>query len=142
VEEDYVLVHNLGIDGNTSTDILARFENEIKLRLWPDCKSLIAAARKYTEKILFLGFSPSDESKTTPLLWDANLFYRNDRAKLYNGLIEKITKEEKVFFVNLRDVFEKDTPKYLCFDGLHLNSQGHKKFFELVRDFLKENKIL
>jgi len=103
---------------------------------------LIKLAQKYASKIIFVGLLPADEAKTKPLEWDANLSYKNEYIKKYNEVIKKTCSENKIPFIDMFDkLMESDYIKTLD-DGIHPNSEGHQKIFELVREYLVENKII
>lgn len=103
-------------------------------------QKLINEAKKFTSKVVFLGLAPVDESNASPLPWAKNKFFKNENVKRYNDIIKSVCKENNVYFI---EVFEKlkDGAKYLE-DGLHLNSNGHQKIFEIVRDFLTKKKLV
>jgi len=120
----YCLVYNLGISGDTTTDVLERFEFELKMRLQDELavvfaigindsaflnetqtnyvpleqfktnlQSLIVLARKFTSKIIFVGLSPVDEAKTTPVIWDASKSYKNEYIQQYDAAIKHLAQQ-------------------------------------------------
>lgn len=154
------IIYNLGIDGNTTESLLIRFEFETKSRLWPDeetillfqigvndsaivsfekfkenIKTLIKLAKKYSSKIAFLGLTSVDEKKTNPVPWNNAVFYKNEKIRKYNDAIKALCKENKVHFIEISNIS-------LDEDGVHPNSKGHAKIFQLVKDFLVKNKII
>ena len=170
----YCLVYNLGISGDSSEDLLERFEFETGQRLKEDeetiiifaigindsqfisgegghrtpinkfkdnVQKLIKLAQKFSSKIIFVGLTPVDEAKITPISWDINKPYKNNYIEKYNEIIKKVCKENKIPFI---DVFKKLRPinyQILLEDGLHPNSEGHEKIFEIIKDFLINNLI-
>lgn len=95
---DYIEVYNQSISGGTTETILARFENEAKIRnaerlifqtggndasyehtpnnllVAPDkfrenLGEIIKRAKKVTNNIIFLNLKNCDESETMPVLW-------------------------------------------------------------------------
>lgn len=173
----YHSVYNLGVSGNTTEDILERFEFETQQRIkelekeeliiifsigindsaffssqnnfWVlpekfeiNIKKLANFARKYSKKIIFVGLIPVDELKTNPIPWAIDISCKNNYIKRYNDIIQNNCKGNDVYFV---EVFEKlvgTDYKNLLEDGLHPNSAGHQKIFEIVKDFLIKNKII
>ncbi|MDF1498432.1 MAG: GDSL-type esterase/lipase family protein [Patescibacteria group bacterium] len=178
---DYYMVYNIGVSGDTSSELLERFEFEIKHRLWEgkdtgekeeiiivisignndaafvksknefnttldnfdlNIKQLLIIAKKYSTKIFFVGLSLVDETKTMPVQWDFNIEHSNKNIEKYNKIIKLACKEEKIYFINMYEEFKKLDYKKLLEDGVHPNSEGHKKMFEIVRDFLAEKEIV
>jgi len=106
-------------------------------------EKLYKIASKYSSKIIFIGLSPVDEPKTNPMPWDdENMFYTNERIEKYNNILKSVCEEKQVYFIDMFDEFSKIDYKKLLEDGLHPNSEGHQKMFEIVKDFLVKYKIL
>lgn len=162
-------IYNLGVSGDTTNDILKRFDVEARARK-PDViifscggndsgciksdgnyivkpkkyeknlKKLVKKAKKFTNKVIFMGLKSVDNSKTLPVPWDKERYYFNHNMELYDNILKKFCKENKLHFI--------DTINLLCNkdldedDGLHLNSNGHKKIFSKVKDYLLKNKII
>ena len=178
-EKGDFLVYNCGISGNTSEELLERFEIECKSRLKElamyegrgiimisiggnDCtfikskgdnwvlpekfaeniEKLIKLAKKFSDKIIFVSFTPCDESKTTPIPWNTDIVYKNEDIKKYNDITKEICEKEKIPFIKIFDSWLKLDYKKWLEDGLHPNSKGHEKIFETVKDFLIKNKII
>lgn len=159
-------VYNLGISGNTTSDLLKRFDIELEARkpnkiifsignndsvfltkekcqmtqiekFEENIKTLISKSRKQTTDIIFTGLTPVDENKTTPIPWAANKIYKNQYIEVYSEKIKKICKEEEVKFVDLYNKFIKlKNYKEILEDGLHPNSKGHQFMFEIIKQNL------
>ena len=99
-------------------------------------------AKKFSSKIVFVGLFPVDETKTTPIPWNRDKYYKNEYIQKYNQTLKVICKENEVYFIDLFHKFKDLNYKDLLEDGLHPNSEGHKKIFEVIKDFLIENKIV
>ena len=172
----YCSVYNLSISGDTTEDLLERFEFEIKQRLkeeddktivifaigandsdfvhskntfWvqsertkENIKKFIEIAQKFSQKIVFIGLTPVEEIKVSPMPWDTDKFPKNRNIQKYNQIIKSVCKENDVYFIEILDKFQKVDYKKLLEDGVHPNSEGHQKIFEIVRDFLVEEKIM
>lgn len=177
----YYMVYNIGVSGDTSVELLERFEFEIKHRLWEreetgekeeiiiilstgkndaafiksknsfstsinsftiNIKQLLTIAKKYSTKIIFVGPAMIDEIKAMSAEWDFNIKYSNKDIEKYNKAMKFACKEKKVHFINMYEEFRKLNYKKLLKDGVHPNSAGHKKMFEIVRDFLVKKDIV
>lgn len=53
-----------------------------------------------------------------------------------------VTNIKRVPFTNIFEEFERQYYKKLLFDGIHSNSKGHQKIFEIVKDYLIKNKMI
>jgi len=169
--DPYFEVYNLSVDGSNSVDLLERLEFEIRQRtkdkeetkiivavgindsqigsvgisiekFEKNINLLIKIASKHSSKIVFIGLSPVDELKTNPIPWDKKMFYKNKRIKKYDNIIKSICQKNNIYFIDILDELWRLDYKKMLEDGLHPNSEGHKKIFEIVRDFLIEKGIV
>lgn len=168
-------LYNLGVSGDSSREILKRFDNETKARVKfkreidrhiivfatglndsfvylkdgnpnvtvDDFKSnietLIEQAKSHTKEIVFINSIPVDDKLS--LDWE-NLEFTNKRVEQYNNIIKEICDKNHILFFDIYSEFSKLDYKALLIDGLHPNSKGHEKMYELIKDFLIENKII
>ncbi len=147
-------VYNLGISGDTTTDLLARLEIEAKSRE-PDLiifaigindaqfihstnslrtsleqfdqnlNSILETAKSFTNQIMFVGLTTVDESKTSPLPWSTDKTYSNNNILKFDELIKQFCKKNNLEFFPLFEVISASD----LHDGLHPNSTGHSKIF-------------
>lgn len=161
-------VYNLGVSGNTTSDLIKRFKAEAKARN-PDViifsaglndsayigsedkplvslekfksnvSKLIKGAKVFTKNMIFVGLYNFDDSKTKPVWWmDGS--YSTKRTELYKNELKKICKENKVLFLEVWDLLsEKD---FWDDDPVHPNASGHKKICDEVISLLKKNKLV
>jgi len=163
-------VYNLGVSGDTTTDLLERFEVECKARepniilisigindaqyinnesnprtslkdFRNNIQKVIKIAQRFTPQIIFVGFNPIDESKTMPIPWSPEKYYTNENVKKYNDMVKLVNKENNLLFIEIFEEWMKVDYRNLLEDGLHPNSKGHQKIFETVKDFLIKNEI-
>ncbi len=158
-------VFNLGVPGDLTSDLLKRIEPEIKARLfYPETIILISAgtndskinfsdkktlisdeqfkdnvnkiikiAKNFSDKVMFVGYTPVDEKRTNP--W-YDVAYLNERIKKFDNIVKSVCKENAIPFLDLYSVFgSEDYLKYI-YDGLHPNSSGHEKMFDLVKPYI------
>ena len=175
---DTDLVYNCGVSGDTTKDLLRRFEVEYTARIkglnrWNrecailfeigkndcatdkkkeigvplktfevDLKKLIKSAHRFTSKIVFMTILPVDEKYSAPWVGDQNISYKNENIKRYNAALRKACMELGVPLADTFLAFSESEYKSLLEDGVHLNSRGHQKLFEVVKPILIKNKIL
>lgn len=164
--QSYYFCYALGIPGDTTENLMRRFSAECAVRepqviifavgindsRWQEpghtprvkedafrknVSALIAAARRLTPRIVFIGLTPVDENKTMP--FEPDCAFENERIRYYNDTIRHITQKESVLFL---DVATALSPATDLEDGLHPNRHGHEKLFALVRDFLTEHALI
>jgi len=138
--EETIFLFEIG--GNDSAFVHSKNGNMTEpKRFKENLHNLIKLARKYSFKIIFMGLGPIDETKTMPVPWNKEIYYKEEYNKKYCDAIKAICKEEKVHFISIFKFMEKNRKKFLE-DGLHPNSEGHKLIFEIVKDFMIENKMI
>src|SRR3989344_1010829 len=103
---------------------------------------LLKFCKTYSDKIIFLGLTPVDEPRVTPMTWSPSESYLSERIKKYNDEVKVFSNRNNLGFVDLHREFTKVDFKKNLHDGVHPNSQGHKKIFEIVRDFLVKEKLI
>ncbi len=162
-----ITLYDLGVDKDTSQDVLDRFIPEAKARK-PDLLifavgindsayrfskdnpvvnleefkknllELIERGRKFTQKIIFVGLAKGDDSNTQPLPRSrTKKSYDKANTWLYNEAIRTICKKEQLRFVNIIDLLKNEDFD----DGLHPNLGGHQKIFEEVRRELQKMRL-
>ena len=149
-------VFNLGIPGNNTNDLVKRFDIECSIRapktenliiifgigandvkkiyngevteetFKENINTLIKDAKKYTNKIAFIGFIKADENIRKE--------YKSEKMIELDNTIKEICEKEDVTYIYMYDAVEK---KDLT-DGLHANSTGHQKMFERVFEVVKD----
>ena len=162
-QDDFVNVFNLGVDGNTTNDILARFENESTARIPTsiifavgvndsayiqslsspiteekmfefNLTKLVALAVQFSKDITFVGLVLGDDSTLKPLPGGAeNYEWSYDKKRTEN--YNNIQKT----VVRSRNckfiqLLDKLNPDDFQ-DGLHPNEQGHRKMYKIIKKY-------
>ncbi len=94
---------------------------------------LIRLSKETAEKVVFVGINHIDE---IPRL--SGHYFKNEVIDIYNGLLQEECGSGGVFFVSLAEILLLSDLD----DGLHPNIKGHKKIFEVVKDFLIKQKLI
>jgi lysophospholipase L1-like esterase len=166
--ERIIKVYNCGISANKTSDLLIRLKVELEARkpgvvifeigindsLYVGTREnsrtkindfknnlieLVRQAREFTDKIVFVGIGQVDESKVMPIPWgEKNRFWDNKNIEIYNNIIKEVCNNEKLDFIDLKEVIGLED----LYDGLHPNTEGHKKIFETVKMFLKSKDLI
>ena len=155
-------VYNLGISGDTTEELLKRFSIEaearnpdiiifaigindslnidankpISLDKFRDNISLLNdKARNFTDKIIFIGLTTVDETKTNPYpLSESGKSYNNQDIGEYDDIIRSFCEDNDLIFVDMIGLLINDED--LC-DGLHPSSVGHQKMFEIIKNAIE-----
>jgi lysophospholipase L1-like esterase len=168
LEPDDIQLYNCGISGDTTSDLLKRFKTEADARkpkiiifaigindsqyintkdnpkvsvsdFRSNIEKLIEEAKRFTDNVIFIGLNNVNEDEVTPTPWDdKNNFYCNENIEIYNNIIKEIIEKEDLDFIDLKEVIALED----LYDGLHPNTQGHKKIFEEVKKFLKSKNLI
>ena len=140
-DEELIIISAIGINDSyfvhSKNDLMTPPE-----KFKANIQKLIALAQKFSSKIIFVGLTPVDESKTTPIPWNTDKSHKNKYVKQYNGIISSICKNKNIPFVDIFNKWIESDYQNLLEDGLHPNSEGHKKIFEAVKEYLVKNKIV
>jgi lysophospholipase L1-like esterase len=129
-----VLIIQIGIN-DSSTDSLPADESvslpiehyEQNLRL------IIEKATPVSSKIILIGLSACEESRTTPVSW-GDFYYTNAAIKKYEDVVKQVAAEYNTAFIPVFDQFmeELHNQKELLPDGLHPNSEGHETISKII----------
>jgi acyl-CoA thioesterase I len=160
--------YSLGVSGDTTINLLKRFEiesqarnpeiiilaigtndsayiNEINNTVIPldlfekNIKELINLARKFTQQIVIIGLPKVDESKVQPFRDSSTgKQYANNNLKKYSDKLAEISRENQLIFIDVFNILSVED----LGDGLHPNENGHKKLYEYIKNKLIENKVI
>lgn len=159
---DFVNVFNLGIGGNTTDDVLDRFESELETRgattiifgigvndsgyfkitskpiveqarFVSNLEKIINLAKKYSQDIIFVGLVLGDDSLLQPFPGSSKgKSYERERTESYDELLKTTVEKVGCKYIYLYDKLE--FRDFL--DGLHPNESGHRKMFEEIKKYL------
>lgn len=165
-EEYYREVYNLGVSGNTSFDLLNRFEEELKRRVSEDpaniifqvgmndtqvenssgrhvtakenfrgnIRELVSIADRLAQNTYFLGLTPVDESKVDPMQWKETHSYRNNDIQAYDNVLRSVVQRSSARYIHLFDRLHSQKWKDQLWDGVHPDTEGHQRIFEIMKD--------
>jgi lysophospholipase L1-like esterase len=164
---DQPTIFNMGVSGDSSDDVSTRFDGETKARANEELafvfaigvndartkagvnfsdieryrKSLseiVSQARRYSDRILFVGLTPCVEARSNPVSW-GDTGYTNVRIKEFDSSLQEFCEQNQVSFVEIFEPFEKaEKETELLPDSLHPNDKGHKLIAGIVKPKLEE----
>lgn len=165
-EED-ISAFNMGIPGDATDDIIDRFEIEYNARkpeiiifavgindsvyienkkkprvsiqkFENNIQLLINLAKKYTNKIGFIGLTKVDESKTMPIPWSEKVYYDNEQITIYDLKLQEVVKKNNLKYLYMFNIVSSRE----LFDGLHPDNKGHQNMYLKIKEFILDNFIL
>lgn len=151
-------VYNLGISGDSTDRLIYRLNTELTARRTDavilaigindsrlhvsenkhfvskdDFRSnlgkILAIVREKNCRIMLLGLTPVDESKVMPVPWAPDIHYSNAYIEAYDAIIKEVAAQHNHPYIPLFMLLELTD----LHDGLHPNSTGHQKIFEVVK---------
>lgn len=160
----YYFLYNLSISGNTTEDVLKRFQVEAEARephiiifavgtndssccdipdvprvsperFKENVRTLIDKAKHRTRTVVWIGLTGVDEKHTTPF---ETTYFSNRSVGAYDAIIKEICVEYTVPHLELFSLLQPEDLE----DGLHPNKQGHDKLLHAVHDFLVEKQVI
>lgn len=157
VDQD-VDVYNLGVSGDNTDDLIARFSVEMGARepnmvifaigindsqfvisenrnrislenFRNNLEKMIELAQERGCSVILIGLTRVDESKTTPIPWNTDKKYLNEYIQTYDSVLQDISEKKGLPFIAMSDVVQLEDLE----DGLHPNTNGHKKMFDAIK---------
>ena len=140
-EDEIISIFAIGI--NDSQFICSRNNfSVLDNRFQKNIEQFIKFSKKVSLETVFVGLTPVDEQKTMPIPWSTDKSYKNEYIEKYDEIIKSVCEEKQVHSIDMFGEFNKLDYKKLLEDGLHPNSEGHQKMFEIVRNFLTKKGIV
>jgi lysophospholipase L1-like esterase len=125
------------IGTNDSQFILADQDNRTPLpEFSQNISALILEARKYTQKIAFIGLPPVDDARVNPIPWSPQRAFVNGEVKKFDTALQEICARESLPFIDVFSLLSSGDFTQLLQDGVHPNDAGHAMMFEATREFL------
>jgi len=161
-DDDAPSVYNVGISGDNTSNLVERFSVECKARN-PDAilfaigvndsqhdidgkfrvplkdfrknlRFLFEEAKKYTDKIGFIGLMKVDDSKVSPIPWNTAQYYDKESVLKFDVAIKEFCEENDLPYLYMYDLLgDENMP-----DGLHPDAVGHEKMFLRIKDFFEK----
>lgn len=111
-------------------------------RYQKNIEKLIRLTRKYTDKIIFVGTLPVDETRVDPIPWLPTHSYKNEYVEEYNEITRAVCQLNNVGFVEIYSKFTNKNYQNLLEDGVHGNAKGYELIYEEVKNYLLNNNII
>lgn len=155
---DQFRVYDLGVDMDTTKDVLKRMEGEALARkpsiiiiaigandslyrntennpettleeYIENVQKIITIAHKYVERVLIVGLVKGSDKWTTPLIQSTTgKSYTKERTRRYDRALKELAEKNNIPFADVNDKLGDDDFD----DGLHPNAIGHTKMFAVI----------
>jgi lysophospholipase L1-like esterase len=161
-------LYNLSIVGETTAELRKRFPTELAARqpepedlivfatgindaqfvqgqpiatpadVCTHVRALLQQARAWTPRLCWVGLTPVDEARTTPIPWMPDRAYQNAAVAAFEVAIRQTAAAEAIPYLELFRAWTADRgyPQLLC-DGIHPNAAGHAQIYERIKAFLQ-----
>lgn len=132
-----VVMVQIGINDSLLADYSQTESKVVPEDYASNLQEIIKKISPISSKIIFVGSSACDESRTTPVFWNNNHF-KNELIKKYEDIMKEVAHENNIPFISIFNVFKKhlDSGENLLRDGLHPNETGHELLKCIVLDKL------
>lgn len=134
-EKESIVIFTIGI--NDSAETIHTWEKRVNIEKFEkNIKTLIEKCQqeKLIHNVIFLGNINVDEAVINDAEneWNEHFFYNKEIEK-YNSVIKRVTEDTTCSYLELFWLMKPEDLE----DGLHPNSQGHRKIYEKVKEYLR-----
>jgi len=135
-EHETIVIFAVGINDSI---VFTNGENKTPVNIFKkNLDKLIKRAKKYSNNIIFISFTPIEQSKVDPMPWSLKEHVITQYVERYDKILRDFCKTNNLLYIYL---YDKLTIQDLS-DGLHPNDSGHKTIFEIVKNLLEEKKYI
>jgi lysophospholipase L1-like esterase len=100
-------------------------------------RSRLLQARAYAPRLCWVGLTPVDEARTTPIPWMQERSYRHAVVAEVNAAIQRTVTDAAVPYLDLFSVWTANGAYPQLLDGIHPNAAGHAQLCAQVTAFLQ-----
>ncbi len=130
-----IIIFAIGINDSQITDDRPRISLE---EFQSNLNKLIEKAKRHTQQVVFIGLSRVDDIKARVVWWSRKGSYLNEAINKYDAVLKSVVEEKDCFYVEVADIF---ADKSLLSDGVHPNSEGHRKLLAKVKESLLKHEL-
>jgi len=164
-----ITVYNLGVGGETTDGLRARFATEFNARIVKGQRTLVIFSygtndivihkNKNTVPIVYFVRNIKScidlvKSSDTSVIISSlipisdpcdgainqhNKLRYSKDIKIYNVALKVLAKENNCLYLDIYHEFNKDKNQLLSKDGVHPNAEGHRLIYQMVKNKLKNN---
>ena len=94
---------------------------------------ILSIAKQHSQETIIIGLTPVDEDRTTPY---ENTYFSNEKQQAYNQILQKLSEQNHVQFIDVFPAFSTLNYKELLEDGVHPNVKGYDELYDIIREQL------
>lgn len=122
-ERDLVLIISIGTNDAKAVETSDNFFSSAE-EYKQTVAEILAAALRYTAKVIGVGFTPVDDSRTNPI---RSSYFNSSRIKLFESIYMDACAQKSITHIPIFEkAFSMNWIEYLYTDGLHPNDRGHE----------------
>ncbi len=141
IEEETIVIFAVGINDSCFIKGESKADEDFDI-FRRNIAELAQLSSKLATRTVFLGLSPIDEERTNPVPWSsAGVCCKSEYVKKYNDIIKSVCLENNADFVEIYEELCKLECGRFLFDGVHPNSAGHDRIYQIVSGYLEATKI-
>lgn len=112
-------------------------ENKVsKEQYRKNLEKIITKSKKFADQVIAVGLNPIDEQKLNESERLRN--YLNSEVKEYENVFRQVCSEKSVKIIPTFEKLQRQEQwNKMLFDGLHPNSKGHEKIYQIVNKPIK-----
>lgn len=135
-DQSLVIVIEVGI--NDSLYVNAEKDFKVPTTVFrSNVKKLFELAKKYTDRIIFVGGPPVIDNLLDPIPWHPAGTYKTNYVEKFNKILSDTCLEKKGVYIDIFNSFKNGNLKELMSpDGVHPSSVGHRVIYEKVKKVL------
>ncbi len=96
-------------------------------------------AKKYSDRILFVGLTPVQDELLNPMPWsETGKCYSTERMRLFDETLRSFCSQRGAVYINVWNKFDEHDLNDLMHDGVHPNSMGHEIIYNEVKKALSK----
>jgi len=133
---DTIIIFAIGVNDAQFNNSEKEFHTP-KDQFRKNVKELIDKAKRLSNKVIFVGLTPVDDSLVDPVPFEPEKSYKIENVREFDKILKEVCQKEAVDFIEVLEKLEKEDLKEILEDGLHPSTFGHQKLFETVKEFFE-----
>jgi lysophospholipase L1-like esterase len=137
-QDKFILIVAIGLNDSR---FLGQFENPQTTaeQFKKNIKKISEIAKKYADKIVFVGLTPVDEALTSPY---TDVYFLNRRVEEFNQILKENSDADSFLFIDVYGKLSKKNLKGVLDDGLHPSANGYELMYGIIKQKMIEQNLI